>query len=441
MGDPAADLQWKDRYRELLRDYETKEREWSKLEAALRSAASRVAVAAMGQSEALDAALGPLVESLRTKGALPQLDTSTTSLMRALKIHEWSTPKEQTPDLPKLLGQLVRSLGRIPGFVDAEAALEERLAAGVPAASWGEFLDDVAREVGAVVERIREQRAELEQFLDEVTRQLTTLEAWTSWQSDAAQTRRDDTRHLERTFETEIGGLIFDVGQSRDLRSLKSKVQTRLDAVAQQLRQFRESEERRNAENEQRSAALSQEVLRLKVRTTELADLCAAQEKRLLIDPLTGVHSRYAYERRLAEEHERWQRYGGSLTYTIWDIDGFKRVNDRFGHEAGDRLLRGVAEIMNRAKRETDFLARIGGEEFVLLLPMTPGDAALAVAEKLRKTIEGTAFTHKGQRELVTISCGLTEFRIGDTPTIAYERADGALYTAKDRGRNRCVAV
>jgi diguanylate cyclase len=235
--------------------------------------------------------------------------------------------------------------------------------------------------------------------------------------------------------------LLRDVDQSPDLAALKGKVQTRLDTVTKQVHRFRESEERRNAENDRRAAALSQEVSRLKARTNELTELCAEQEKRLLIDALTGVHSRYAYERRLSEEHQRWQRYGQPLTYTIWDLDSFKGVNDRLGHEGGDRLLRAVAELLSRHKREPDFLARLGGEEFVLLLPATTLDAGASVADKLRRTIEAATFQHKGQRERVTISCGLTEFRAGDTPDAVYERADRALYAAKEQGRNRCVAA
>src|SRR5690606_30947913 len=129
------------------------------------------------------------------------------------------------------------------------------------------------------------------------------------------------------------------------------------------------------------------------------------------------------------------------LTFSIWDIDHFKRINDAHGHDAGDRLLRGVADILGRHKRAEDFLARIGGEEFVLLLPMTPIDTAMSVAEKLRGAVATTAFRHRGDSVPVTVSCGLTEFRAGDTLTSAYERADRALYHAKERGRNRCEAL
>jgi diguanylate cyclase len=441
MGEPASDVQWKARYRELVRDFETKEREWASLEAALRAAASRLGVAAMGQSDELDAALAPIVESLRTKGAVPQLDTSTTSLVRALKVHESTTQRLAIPDFAKLLSGLLRALGRVPGFADAEAELTERLLAGVAPDSWGAFLDDVARNVGAVVEQLRTQRNELEEFLEQVTRQLSLLEAWTSWQTGAAESRRNDTLGLEQSVETEMHRLLRDVDQSPDIDAIKSKVQARLDAVTTQIKTFRESEERRNAESEQRSEQLRQEVSRLKTRTDELAELCASQEKRLMLDPLTGAHSRYAYDRRLSEEHQTWLRHGRPLTYTIWDLDGFKRINDQLGHDAGDRLLRAVAELLTRSKREPDFLARLGGEEFVLLLPSTPLADGLIAAEKLRKTIEAATFQHKGQREKVTISCGLTEFRAGDTPDAVYDRADRALYAAKQQGRNRCVTA
>jgi diguanylate cyclase len=439
MAEPAAD--WKTRYRDLVRDFEAKEREWTELETALRAAASRVAVAAMGQSEELDAALGPLVDSLRTKGALPQLDTSSTSLVRALKVHEATAQKHVLPDLAKLIAGLVRALGRVPGFASAEAALAERIAAGVGPDGWSSLLDDIARDVARVVDSLRTQRNELQDFLDQVTRQLALLEAWASWNNDAAQSRREETDDLEHSVEIEMAQLLRDVDESPDIGAIKSKVQARLDSVTRQLEVFRQSEERRSAESEQRSAALKQEVERLKTRTTELSEIVAAQEKRLMLDPLTATHSRYAYEHRIKEEHQRWQRHRHPLTYSIWDLDGFKRINDQLGHEAGDRLLRAVAEIMSRNKRELDFLARLGGEEFVLLLPATSLGDGLKAAEKIRVAIEAATFQHKGAREKVTISCGVTEFREGDTPEVVYERADRALYEAKQQGRNRCVPI
>ncbi len=462
MAEAAADAKWKDLYRELVRDLEDKERHWAALESALRSAAGKLALAAMGQGKALDAALEQVVAALRSDISPLKLDASVSQLVRALHVDATESldsgrsgataaaagrqpavgEARETPlDLDKTLGSFVAAIARVPVLSLVASTVQRELGPDTTSAEAAALLEHIANAVADAIASLQSQRADLESFLDQVTRQLAFLERWTGWQLDAAQSRRDDNIGLERTFEHEMTGLKRDVDELHDVATIKVKVQTRLDAVADQLRIFRESEERRNADNERHAAELRREVAQLKTRTNELAEICAAQENRLMIDSLTGVHSRYAYEARLNEEHQRWLRHSQPLTYTIWDIDHFKRINDQYGHEAGDRLLRAVAEILNRGKRAEDFLARIGGEEFVLLLPMTTRDAGLIVANKLRVAIEETPFRHKRQPEGITISCGLTEFRPGDTPVAVYARADEALYKAKEQGRNRCVSV
>jgi len=399
-------------------------------------------VAALGRSPELDAAIDHVMAVLRTDPTTLNLDSSMTGLMRALKaesaVEAKSVPAGATPggvvivptasavtdEIVSLLRALVRRLAEMPPLADTAATLARRLEIGVPEGGWEPFLRSVADAVGEVVNRLESQRRELTQFLEQVTQQLAEFEDWARWQAGAAQSRRDDTVGLELTVQAEMVDLQQDV-----------------DNVAQQLREFRRKEERRHAEDERRAGELAKEVAKLRGRTDELAKICAEQETRLMVDSLTGVHSRYAYERRLEEEFQRWQRHSQPLSFSIWDIDLFKRVNDSFGHEAGDRLLRGVADLFDHNKRAEDFLARIGGEEFVLLLPMTPLEAARGVAEKLRVAVENAAFRHHGEPVAVTISCGLTEFRAGDTPTAVYERADRALYEAKAQGRNRCMAV
>ncbi len=156
-------------------------------------------------------------------------------------------------------------------------------------------------------------------------------------------------------------------------------------------------------------------------------------------DALTGAHTRYAYDERLQEEFQRWQRHGLPLSYSIWDLDLFKSVNDNFGHQTGDRLLAIVAGMLTDSTRVEDFVARIGGEEFVVLFPATDLERAQVLADRLREKIAAVSFHFKGTPIPVTVSCGITEFRQGDTPESVYERADKALYEAKAEGRNRCV--
>jgi diguanylate cyclase len=455
MPSVATEQQWKTKYRELVDELEVKERAWAKLEHALRGACGKLAMAALGQSPDLDAAIDHVMAVLRTDPTMLNLDSSMTGLMRALKAETAIETKSAPPTSPvvivptasavtdeivSLLRALVRRLGQMPPLADTSATLARRLEIGVPENGWEPFLHSVADAVGEVVVALESQRRELEVFLEQVTQQLAEFEDWTRWQAGAAQSRRDDAAGLELTVQAEMVHLQREVVASPDLVYLKTKVQSRLDNVARELVEFRRKEEHRHAEDERRASELKNEVSKLKGRTDELIKLCAEQETRLMIDALTGAHSRYAYERRLEEEFQRWQRHSQPLSFSVWDVDLFKGVNDSYGHEAGDRLLRGVVELFIHNKRAEDFLARVGGEEFVLLLPMTPLEAAQAVVEKLRAAVDTAAFRHHGEAVHVTVSAGLTEFGAGDTPASVYERADRALYQAKQQGRNRCVS-
>jgi diguanylate cyclase len=337
-----------------------------------------------------------------------------------------------------LLRTLLARLAEIPSLAARATTLSRCLDAGVPEGGWDPFLRSIADAVSEAV-GAREAQREFDVVLEHLTLQLEEIERWTHWQAGAAQSRRADAAGLELTLQAESARLRREVITSPALGQLKMKMQARLDKITRELLEFRYTEACRQDEHERRASELSKEIAELKGRADDLIKLCAEQEARLMIDALTGCHSRYAYERRLEEEFQRWQRHSQPLTFSVWDIDLFKRVNDSYGHEAGDRLLRAVTQLFAQNKRAEDFLARIGGEEFALLLPMTTLEAATTVADKLRCVVEGAEFRHHGDPVRVTVSAGLTDFRPGDTPTTVYERADRALYQAKQQGRNHCV--
>jgi len=159
-------------------------------------------------------------------------------------------------------------------------------------------------------------------------------------------------------------------------------------------------------------------------------------------DGLTGIANRRYFEARLADEFQRWQRYGGELSMLLFDLDHFKRINDEFGHMAGDTVLRSMAQRVSGVVRKQDVFGRFGGEEFALLLPCTPLDDALYVAEKIRCTIADEPVEVQGVIVPVTASVGAATARTGapDYEGMINE-ADAALYTAKRQGRNRSVAL
>ena len=143
-----------------------------------------------------------------------------------------------------------------------------------------------------------------------------------------------------------------------------------------------------------------------------------------------------AYDDRIQQELARWNRYQTPFSYVIVDIDHFKRVNDEFGHNAGDKALKIIAQMLTNSVRQSDFVFRLGGEEFVLLLTNTDADKANDMVEKLRRAVSESSFHFKGKRVSMTMSAGITETRENDDVESIYERADAALYKAKHSGRD-----
>jgi diguanylate cyclase len=160
-----------------------------------------------------------------------------------------------------------------------------------------------------------------------------------------------------------------------------------------------------------------------------------------MTDALTGIANRHAYNKRISYEIERYQHDKKVLTFLLFDIDEFKSVNDNFGHEAGDKVIRETANIINNNIRKKDFIARYGGEEFVLLLPDTDINAAEKIANKLREMVECHKSYFNGEQVNITVSVGLAEIKINDTKKELLERADMALYKAKNTGRNKCIVA
>jgi diguanylate cyclase len=119
------------------------------------------------------------------------------------------------------------------------------------------------------------------------------------------------------------------------------------------------------------------------------------------------------------------------------DLDRFKSINDGYGHLAGDKVLKIVANVLRKRLRSGDFLARFGGEEFVLLMPATELEEGVRLLDDLRAAVEECPFHFKGERVTVTVSMGVTAFQIGERSDMALKRADQALYRAKENGRNR----
>lgn len=490
---------WKVKYRTLLNEVEAKQVSWEALEDELRIAAARLAIAAMGQDPNIDSSLEAIHRTIKSRAGGPELGPQLEDLSSAVSAHEKNkvnhnsldlsgfvaelelphadlhrfieglesdehlnrvqTLKELAGELNRLLeassqseesteavvrsvlDRLVKHIREVPALGEAINNFERLIRNGEDLDNLDASLGSLAESITSIIDTLEQDRSELEAFLEQITKQLEQFESWSVWQQDDSQGRKKDSDEFGSNVEIQVDELHADIEASTELGDLKTRVQVRLDSIADQLQDFRERETERLNQAESRNAVLKDEINRLKVRTSQLAQRCGDQESRLMFDTLTGVHSRYAYDKRLQEEFQRWQRHDHPLVFSIWDIDFFKSVNDSCGHQVGDRLLKAIAGLLDEQSRIEDFVARVGGEEFVVLFPSTQLEPAEMLANRLREMIANAVFQHKGGQLQITVSCGLTEFQEGDTPKVVHERADKALYQAKNSGRNRCVTL
>ena len=155
------------------------------------------------------------------------------------------------------------------------------------------------------------------------------------------------------------------------------------------------------------------------------------------VDTLTGANNRAAMDEMLEREIELSHRHKSAMSLLMFDLDHFKQINDNYGHSTGDDVLRECVECANQALRGTDILFRFGGEEFVVILPGVNVTGATLAAERLRGIIEKHVFNSRQGTVPVTVSIGTASLTLQDTAASLIDRADHALYTAKNAGRNR----
>lgn len=178
------------------------------------------------------------------------------------------------------------------------------------------------------------------------------------------------------------------------------------------------------------------EAGRLRARN-KLVALAQAHEHAARTDELTGLANRRDMQSRLNTEFSRFERSGHHFSVVLIDLDLFKRINDDFGHDAGDEVLRQFADLVRQIVRQSDVAARWGGEEFLLLLPDTTLLQALTLAERLRAEVAATRFHHREQTLPVTISAGVCSISKSGSINELLKQADVQLYNAKESGRNR----
>ena len=300
------------------------------------------------------------------------------------------------------------------------------------------LLEDIVAFLLELGSENKPKQQEIDLFLAQITDQLAELGKAVTGSSNAAIRLSLNRNKLDDSVSEQMNELQIYSLNATQLEPLKDIISSQIKQITQEIQLHRKQE---IIEREQAQHALTELCLRLNEMEHETTDLkCRLQtaSRQASIDPLTGLPNRYAYNERVKTDMASWLRYHTPLCLLIWDIDHFKNINDQYGHQVGDQVLAFIANMLVVNCRETDFVARFGGEEFTMLLPHTNKQSAFKLAHKLRCRIEQSQINLEDMAISVTISGGITQFLKGDLHETAFARADAALYRAKTLGRNQC---
>ena len=318
--------------------------------------------------------------------------------------------------------------------------MELELAAQKDSAAWIEVLSSLlsllSRSVGEVTTEIQDTRG----FLKELTQRLEEIDKHVSSSKELRQKSMVEGQSLGQKMRQQVGGIRDNMNDATSLQQLCLEIGQHLEAIESHVGTFVINEAERHKAAAELEEQLRKRLEEVQSESRELRAKMIEAHRQAATDTVTGLPNRLAYDERLEQEFARWKRFGEPLTLLVWDIDDFKRINDRFGHHAGDKALRIIGQSLLLGLRETDFVARFGGEEFVMLLTGTNSDDAMKVAEAVRLEVKESGIHSVGNRVEVTISCGMSQFAQGDTPMDVFARADRALYEAKRAGKD-CIVV
>ena len=330
----------------------------------------------------------------------------------------------------------------LPDELEAQAkSLKAQLEAPLSKEQWPSLMDKICDLVATMRRRAQQEKQDIERFLSSLTDSLKELDDRVQGASHEQSSHRESGQQLSSVMKAEMSGLANSVEQAVDLNVLKQAVQDRLDQIRNHMDAYQVEEEARFQSTQERMHILQERLHHLEQESDKLKERVKQQRNQALRDTLTGINNRLAYEERIETEHSRWKRFRTPVSLMIWDVDRFKTINDTFGHQAGDKVLVAIAKLLSSQIRESDFIARFGGEEFVVLAPGANQSEALALAEKLRQKIETSQFKHGDVDVPVTVSCGIVEFQNGYSVEQLFEMADRALYQAKLQGRNLCLCA
>lgn len=303
--------------------------------------------------------------------------------------------------------------------------------------SWEELPEilEASAELIASTREVAQQ--EFEGFLVALHERLQDVQSFLTAAREGEVTAQVNQQKLDSDVRRELHDLGKTVAERNDIETIKLDIETMVTRIVSAVDDFHSAEKERRDEVYAHIEQLGQQMSRMEDETSSLKESLDDARRNAMSDALTELPNRKAYDEYISREFTRWKRHNAPLSIAVCDIDHFKSINDNLGHLRGDKVLKLVARELSRKVRNEDFVARFGGEEFVVVMPNTDEDSAVVAVDKARKSIEQCPFNFNNEPITVTASFGVAQFQKDDTLESCFERADKAVYRAKKNGRNR----
>ena len=386
-----------------------------------------------------------LADKKKEKGFLSSLLKKTESVeasgaIETEKIVQVETALELENAVKSLISLLEKMI--LPADLQVEANLVKRQLS--QSVDKNIFLASLERTVGItadVLDRVKKEKQEIEEFLKQLTARLHELDKDIKETSRIRELTHLHGKEMTEGMKTEIQTIEQGISSIDNFEELKTSIQSRVILLRNHVDTFILKEGEKDNEAALVIEKLKNQVKVMEDEAEELKEQIEKERQQTLRDVLTEMPNRLAYDERLNTELANYRRNRDPFVLVVWDIDLFKKVNDNYGHAAGDQVLKLVASILNKNMREVDFIARYGGEEFVSILPSTDLKGAQLITDKLREIIATSKFHFRDESVNVTVSSGFAEVKDNEEGENLFIRADKALYKAKESGRNNCQAA
>lgn len=359
-------------------------------------------------------------------------------LLNSVKAAEPASNTTEEVD-PKIVEQFINILTNLKLSEEHNKQLENIKQNLNSSMAYQALHDSFLRTFNVIIEDLYEERETAETFLSTLNDTLSTMQ--TALKTTLSGAKKSASKHeqLNEKLHQHIDDMSGVVSSATSLSDVKKDINEKLTLIASAL------EEKTNFESAQQQS-LEKQLKEMNTKVTQLEKQSASFEKRLqetqvksMQDALTKLNNRAAFDDYFAKQMVRYHHEEFDLAIVILDLDDFKRINDTYGHTAGDKTLQVIANTLTKVIDKKAFIGRYGGEEFVLIFKDVNKTSLVSTLDSLRKHISRLPFKFKSNKVSITMSIGATHITKEDNIHIAFERADKALYQAKEKGKNRVI--